>query len=342
VSEALKRFESDPAIAKLNADVTKGGLFLSNDPKELQKIREQVLAKGDPQKGKDLYLNSSVLACVNCHQMEGIGGNVGPDLTRVWETQTIEKLLESIVQPSKEIKEGYQSYTVATVDGQVFTGLRVSETDSEVVLRDANGRDIRVLKEDIDEMVASKVSLMPDDVISQLSYDQFIDLLAFLKSRQHQESLRGSVREYAVMVGLDPDLQQSQTPEQVMTGKPPSPGDGWQIQTVDRSGFLQLGSLPLEKSSSIYALTYVYSPKPQQTTVVLVADNPVRFWAGKQLVYERTTERAGPAGQDEQFFLDLPAGWSPVLVKLSMNSSDRKLGLRFVGDGLRIATKPEN
>jgi putative heme-binding domain-containing protein len=342
VSEALKRFDADPALARLNADVTKGGLFLSNNPAELQKVRQQVLTKGDPKRGKDLYLNSTVLACVNCHQMEGVGGAVGPDLTRAWDTQTVDKLLEAIVQPSKEIKEGYQSYKVTTADGQVFTGLRVSETGAEVVLRDAAGRDVRLAKADVEEMTPSKVSLMPDDVISQLSYDQFIDLLAFLKSRNAQESLRGAVREYAVAVGFEPDLRRPQPPERVAAGAPASPGDGWQTKAVDAAGVLQLSPLvPAGKASAAYALTYVYSPRKQRATAVLAADDPVRLWVGRAVAFERSAARAGPAGADEKFAFDLPAGWSPVLVKLLPNGSASRLGLTLVGDGLRIAGKPD-
>ncbi len=59
------------------------------------------------------------------------------------------------------------------------------------MLRDANGQDIHIPIKDLDELVASKVSLMPDNVMAQLSYDQFIDLVAFLKNRAAQESLRG-------------------------------------------------------------------------------------------------------------------------------------------------------
>ena len=342
VSASLKKFPGDPALAKLNAEVTKGGLLLTDNPAELQKIRELVLTKGDPKKGKELYLNTAVLACATCHRMEGVGGSVGPDLTRVWDTQTVDKLLESIVQPSKEIKEGYQAYRVNTVDGQVLTGLKVSETSAEVVLRDATGRDLRVPKADVESLAASKVSLMPDDVIAQLSYDQFIDLLAFLKSRPAQESLRGAVLEYAVATGFAPDLRTTQPPEHLAAGKPGAT-DGWPAKAVDAGGLLQLRPLlPADKPSAAYALTYVYSPKPQRAAAALTADDPVRLWVGKDLAFERTAAKPkGLAGADERFAVDLPAGWTPVLVKVSATGPEHRLGLSLAGDGLRTAVKPD-
>ena len=192
VSEALRRFAADPAAADLHARVMRGGLTLALDPAAAGRIRRQVQTVGDPLKGKQLYLNTKRLACATCHKLEGVGGAVGPDLTRLWDTHTTEKILEAIVRPSQEIKEGYQTYKVVTVDGRVFTGLRVSDTADAVVIRESTGKDVRVAKADVDELSAQAVSLMPDNAVSELSYAQFIDLLAFLKSRSAQESLRGT------------------------------------------------------------------------------------------------------------------------------------------------------
>ena len=136
---------NERSFAKLRADVLRGGLLLSLEPGQVDKIRVQVNTKGDPKKGKELYLNTKLLACATCHKMEGVGGAVGPDLSRLWETMTVEKILEAIVDPSKEIKEGFQTYRLVTTDTKTYTGLRIKDDAKEVVIRDANGRDIREL-----------------------------------------------------------------------------------------------------------------------------------------------------------------------------------------------------
>jgi len=195
VTEALKKFADDPVINKLQTEVLRGGLLLSLEPGQVEKIRKLVAEKGDPKKGRELYLTTKILACASCHKMEGVGGNVGPDLTRIWETMTVEKLLEAIIEPGKEIKEGFQTYRVTTTSEQVITGLKIKEDAKEVVIRDANGRDTRVAKTEIDSMQASKVSLMPDNAVAQITYEQFIDLLAFLKSKKEQEAMRVAVPE---------------------------------------------------------------------------------------------------------------------------------------------------
>jgi putative heme-binding domain-containing protein len=118
-----------------------------------------------------------------------VGAEVGPDLTGLWDSQSVDKLVEAVVEPSKEIKTGYQAFRVKTVKGLVFTGLLRSQTKEAIVLRDSTGANYRIAMKDVDSLTAMKTSLMPADVIKVLTFDQFIDLLAFLKNRKVQESL---------------------------------------------------------------------------------------------------------------------------------------------------------
>jgi hypothetical protein len=67
----------------------------------------------------------------------------------------------------------------------------VAQTADEVILRDAEDKDVRIAARDLEELTASKVSLMPEDAAAQLTQEQFIDLIAFLKDRKVQEALRG-------------------------------------------------------------------------------------------------------------------------------------------------------
>jgi putative membrane-bound dehydrogenase-like protein len=192
VADALqKHVARHPDLEILRAEVMKGGLLISLDKSEVARVQELVRKRGNAQRGKALYVGSKALACVQCHKMEGFGGNVGPDLSRLWDTHSLEKILESMIEPSKEIKEGYQAYRLTTKKGQTYRGLKVVDTPAEVVLREATAKEIRVPRAEIEELEVSKQSLMPDNVIGQLTFDQFLDLVAFLKDRSAQESLRG-------------------------------------------------------------------------------------------------------------------------------------------------------
>ncbi len=337
VSESLRKFPDDPAIAKLNAEVMKGGLLLSTQPAEIEKMRKLVQDKGDAKRGKLLYLNTGLVACASCHRLEGVGGAVGPDLSRMWETQSLEKLIEAIVEPSKEIKEGYQTYEAVTLDGQSVKGLKVAESSTDVTIREATGRDVRLKRADLDVLKASKISLMPDNVVSQLGYDQFIDLLAFLKSRPQQESLRGLLLEYSVLTGVPADLKASHPAE-----KTPDPtAKGWTPKAVDPNGLLNVKGFVPTDATGVYALAYVFSPKKQTAQATLLADDPIRVWANGKLAFERPVVKLQKFEVEEKFNVELNEGWNPLLVKAVTTGQTHRLGLQLAGTELRTATKPE-
>ncbi len=339
VSEALQKFPTDPAVAKVYNEVMKGGLLVSLDPGRVEQIRKLVATQGNPIRGKQLYLNTKLVSCAGCHRMEGVGGAVGPDLTRLWDTMTLEKILESIVEPSKEIKEGYQSYVASTSDGQTYSGLKISETAQQVVIRDASGRDVRLSKDDIDQLGVTKLSLMPDNAVSQLTFDQFIDLLAFLKNRTAQESLRGVVMDYNVVTGQALRLRDAAaweaSPRDIPAKllQPASAPDG----RLDLTPLLPQGP-----KSGVYAVTYVYTEKPQRVTLHVAADDGVRVRVGGKVVLEQKEPAIPyPMRTGLKAEVELSAGWTPIVVKLARNAKETRLTLFLEGEGLRSSTRPE-
>ncbi len=187
VSAALQRHVEKDATGEFKTflvAIFKEGLLVDAD-----QTAELVTKTGNAENGKSVYLDKKRTQCANCHKLEGAGGQVGPDLTKTWQTHTVPKLIESLLEPSKEIKENFATWTVTTKKGQVYNGLKISESKREVVLRDAQGLDIRVLTEDIEEQLQSRRSLMPDGLATQLSLQEFVDLIAFLKSREAQAEL---------------------------------------------------------------------------------------------------------------------------------------------------------
>jgi putative membrane-bound dehydrogenase-like protein len=336
VSDALRKHsEKNQDIATMLTEVMKSGLLVSNTPEEVARVRKLVETKGDAKRGRTLYLDGKKLACITCHRLEGVGGNVGPDLTRVWETQSIEKIMESLIEPSKEIKEGYQSYQATTKKGQTYTGLKISQSADEVVLRDANARDIRIPTRDLDELIASKVSLMPDNVIAQLSYDQFIDLVAFLKNRQAQESLRGLALDFDVAGPYGAELKTAYQPES-------EPGTvKWQQAFAEPTGYLDLRKLFDKGNVSSYLVTHVYSATEQKATLLLGSGDSVRVWLDGRLVHENQAARSARPDED-RVTVTLKPGWNRVLVKVVKGAGDYGLYLRFAGEGLRVSRLPVN
>jgi putative heme-binding domain-containing protein len=342
-----KHADKNPEIGEMLKEVMKTGLLLSTDPAEVEKVRRHVRTKGNAQRGQALYLNGKMLACINCHRMEGVGGNVGPDLTRLWETSTVEKIIESILEPSKEIKEGYQMYKATTKKGLVYQGLKIAQTPDEVVLRDATAKDIHIAAKDLEELVVSKTSIMPEGVVAQLNYEQFIDLIAFLKDRGAQESLRGLVLDYYVVGPFGEDFKTAYPPE----AKPdPSatypkgkPGEAltWQAAQAGPNGMLNLREIINRDHASAYALTYVYSIQAQKLQMLMGSSGSAKVWINGEKVHEHAEPRRARK-DDDRVEVSLKEGWNSVLVKVTTPEGENGLYLRFAGsNGIRIARKPE-
>ncbi len=134
--------------------------------------------------GKQLFKVSN---CVACHRLNNEGQVFGPDLAKLdAKKQTAEHILTSIVEPSREIDEKYQSYTFLLDSGKTLTGMIMEETDDVVkVVIDpvAKGKPTVIAKSQIEERVTAKVSLMPQGLLNKLSQEEILDLVAYVYSR---------------------------------------------------------------------------------------------------------------------------------------------------------------
>ena len=139
---------------------------------------------GDARRGAILFHQVHV-GCIKCHAVDGTSNSLGPDLTKLIEQKsaTDEYVVTSLLKPSSEIRKGYEAITVVTIDGRTQTGLLVSRDDDGVVLRDParNGDRITISATEIEEIVPSKLSIMPAGIVNQLgSRPLFLDLLRYL------------------------------------------------------------------------------------------------------------------------------------------------------------------
>ena len=134
---------------------------------------------GDPRKGEPIFARK----CAGCHALFGVGGKVGPDLT-TYRRDDLESMLLHIVNPAAEIREGYAAYMVSAVDGRTLGGVLGDQDPRIVVLRDAQGRDISIRRDEIEDMAASRSSLMPEGLLRDLADRDVRDLFAYLRGNQ--------------------------------------------------------------------------------------------------------------------------------------------------------------
>lgn len=131
--------------------------------------------------------------CVVCHRFSGDGGATGPDLTQAAGRFKLKDLIEAIVEPSKAVSDQYQAHVIQTASGKVHTGRIISEDDDQITVvtdpEDAS-KFVVVQRDDIDEMMASKQSLMPAGLLDTLNEAEVLDLLAYTLSRGNRRDAR--------------------------------------------------------------------------------------------------------------------------------------------------------
>jgi putative heme-binding domain-containing protein len=146
--------------------------------------REAVVAKyrpalklaGDRKHGAEIFERT----CVVCHQMQGVGAKVGPDLSSAGQ-QPRETLLVQILDPSRQVLPDFVSYNAILKNGETVTGFIANESSTSVTLRRANEPDATLARSDLAEFKTAGKSLMPDGLEAGMSEQDMADLIEFLR-----------------------------------------------------------------------------------------------------------------------------------------------------------------
>jgi putative heme-binding domain-containing protein len=151
---------------------------------ELTPIVEKGLkTKRDFDRGRTLFGQAN---CFSCHRFDNEGGAQGPDLTGISGRFNVRDLLESILDPSKEISDQYAAVSITTTDGKTVTGRIVNHHDNNISVMtdmlDPNGL-VNVNARKVESMEKSKVSMMPKGLLDTFKEDEILDLAAYLMSR---------------------------------------------------------------------------------------------------------------------------------------------------------------
>lgn len=146
---------------------------------EMEAMMKQVATIGDAKQGEAIYRRAA-LQCGACHAIGGAGPLIGPDLVSIGASAPVDYLIDSLLEPSKKIKEGYHTTFVTLKNGNSVAGAIAREDANELVIRDAIGNENRLPKAEIASNQISPVSLMPPGLTASLREDEFIHLVRFL------------------------------------------------------------------------------------------------------------------------------------------------------------------
>lgn len=176
VQEAA-RTSSDPGVHRAWAAYEQQPVTV-NDP--LAPYRS-TLTGGDPVLGRELFRNHASAQCVRCHEAGGDGYQAGPVLTGIASRVTPEYLLESLIQPSQQIAQGFATVSLALRDGEVVDGTQLRTTPNSITLRLGTGETREFLRRDVQKLSTSTVSAMPPmgEVLTRF---ELRDILAYLRT----------------------------------------------------------------------------------------------------------------------------------------------------------------
>ncbi len=145
---------------------------------------ELLALSGNPERGRQIFFQSSGGLCAQCHQIGGQGQSFGPDLSHIASKYDRAALLENILFPSRTIDPQFVTYSARTTDGDDVTGLLVEKTDQQVVLKDLSRQLVRLPAAKVARLAAQTVSAMPEGLLSALTAQDSADLLAFLAAQK--------------------------------------------------------------------------------------------------------------------------------------------------------------
>lgn len=298
---------------------------------EVVQPAEILAMPADPSRGERIFHESAAAGCKSCHKVDGVGGDVGPDLSRIGKKYERAALLETILDPSKAVAPEFKTYALATADGDLHIGLLAEDGEQGVALKDSKGRILRFSRSEVGSLVPQPKSLMPELVLRDVSAQDAADLLAYLSTRTDAVQPAARLRICGPFDAADGRGIETVYPPESALGDPDlaarfptlqrSPS-GWELLSA-RSGprwpVFDLAAFSRERRTKVrrianYLLAFVDSPAEQQGTLLYEATGRVKIWLQGRAIHtdEVPVEKSGPARRAP---LSLSPGRNILVVK---------------------------
>jgi putative heme-binding domain-containing protein len=171
----------------------------SNPGESIESLVVDARINGDAQRGAAVF-RAPTSACLSCHKVDGQGGAIGPDLSTIGKSSSPQEIVESLLFPKKKVKPEFVALQVMTSDGRSVQGYNKQETDTELTLLEPGTEKLhRIAKSKIEER-REIGTLMPDNLVANLTAGQRRDLLRFLLELGHTHGLASGVHAHAPAV----------------------------------------------------------------------------------------------------------------------------------------------
>ena len=152
----------------------------SKDNMPTPPISELTKLNGDLPNGRMVFFSTGT--CHKCHVVDGMGREIGPNLTEIGSKLSREAMFESVLYPSAGISHNFELWTVVKTDGTTLNGLLVSNTVAEVTIKGDDALVRAIPKSDVEELVKQKISLMPADLQKTMTTQELADVVEYMQS----------------------------------------------------------------------------------------------------------------------------------------------------------------
>jgi putative heme-binding domain-containing protein len=182
---ALKNAEIDSRVSAITAKLPPADAVA--DALIVERRRNFARATTSLERGEAVFTRH----CAACHQLAGKGAVIGPQLDGIG-NRGLDRLLEDVLDPNRNVDVAFRTTTLRTTDGRVLSGLVRREENQQLVLAGADGKEYSIAKSDIEEQQKTPLSLMPANVGEIVPADEFFDLVAFLLNQRATQEAQPS------------------------------------------------------------------------------------------------------------------------------------------------------
>ena len=251
----------------------------------VRQLADEINRWGDPEAG-ELVFRSSAANCYTCHQIAGVGGELGPDLSAAGTSIPLERLIEEVVWPTRQVKEGYALIQIATTSGELIQGYERTERDrrNELVLETFGFRERVDIPEDRIRSRTEIGSIMPPTTAEQLTRAQLRDLIRFLAALGSPGPFaardRGFVRHWEA--SADPA------------------GDDWSVVYGRVAGHLDLSEAmaAVESDRFVWLRTQLAPRADQGRNLEIKGGQPLKIWLDGEIVPSGPIVRIPPGERE--------------------------------------------
>ena len=145
----------------------------------IEDYRSALKLSGNPGRGRQVFLKN----CSTCHHLGGEGTEIGPNLATI-KNRGAETILLNVLDPNREVNPQYLNYAVEMKSGKVHSGIIAEETTRSVTLVRAEKKTDTLAREEIESMINTGLSIMPEGLEKEITEEQMADLIAYLMSIQ--------------------------------------------------------------------------------------------------------------------------------------------------------------